>query len=134
MTESNESPQAGVAGALHDLSEQTRILVRHEVEAAQREMLGKAKASVPALALAALAGALGLAAAASSYRYSLRLLETRLPPAAAALTATLGYGAGAAAAAVLAARRLRELPPLFPSETARQAGSAITVAADQARS
>jgi hypothetical protein len=132
MTETPETPQAGIAEALGDLSDQTRVLVRHEVEAAQREMLEKAKASAPALALLVAAGALGLLAAASSYRLSLRLLETRLSPPAAALAATLGYGGAAACVAVLAAREMRELPPLFPAATARQAREAVTEAAAEA--
>jgi hypothetical protein len=132
MAETPETPQAGIAEALGDLSDQTRVLVRHEVEAAQREMCEKAKASAPALVLLVAAGALGLLAAASSYRLSLRLLETRLSPPAAALAATLAYGGGAACAAVLAARQIRQLPPLFPAETARQAREAVTEAVAEA--
>ena len=52
MTEARESPQASIAEALGDLSEQTRILVRREIDAAQREMWDKTKESAPALALA----------------------------------------------------------------------------------
>jgi hypothetical protein len=134
MTETPQTPQApqtpqtGIAEALGDLSEQTRILVRHEIDAAQREMWEKAKDSAPAFALVATAGALGLFAAASSYRLSLRLLEKRLPPSAAAFAATVGYGAGAAWTAVLAARRIRGLPPPFPAETAKRAGKAVAEA------
>jgi hypothetical protein len=132
MTQTPETPQAGIAEALGDLSEQTRVLVRGEVDAAQREMWEKAKASAPALALVVAAGALGLLAAASSYRLSLRLLEMRLSPPAAALAATAGYGAGAACAAVLAARQVRELPSLFPAQTAKQAREALAGAAAEA--
>ena len=85
MTETPKSPQAGIAEALGDLSEQTRILVRREIDAAQREMWEKAKESAPALALLGAAGTLGLLAAASAYRLTLRLLERRLSPASAVL-------------------------------------------------
>ncbi|HYZ52420.1 MAG TPA: phage holin family protein [Streptosporangiaceae bacterium] len=129
MTETPETPQAGIAEAVSDLTQQTRNLVRREMEAAQREMWQKAKDSAPAFALVVAAGALGLLAVASSYRLSIRLLEKRLSPAAAAFTATIGYGAGAAGTAMLAARRIRDLPPLFPTETARQAGKALSDAA-----
>jgi Putative Actinobacterial Holin-X, holin superfamily III/WS/DGAT C-terminal domain len=133
VTETPESPQAGIAEALGDLSEQTRILVRREIDTAQREMWEKAKESVPALALLGAAGALGLLAAASAYRLTLRLLERHLSPASAAFTATVCYGAGAAGAAVAGGRRLRELPSPFPAETARQAGKTLTAAAAEAR-
>lgn len=138
MTETNrnvqsETPEAGVAGSLHDLSEQTRRLVRQEIDAAQQEMWDKAKASAPALGAAALAGALGLFAAASGYRFTLRVLEAAMPRPMAALLATVGYGVGAAGAASYAVGRFRELPPLLPSETARQAGAAVAETAREAR-
>lgn len=132
MTETPPTPQAGIADALGDLSEQTRILVRHEIDAAQREMWEKAKQGAPAFALVAGAGVLGLFTAASCYRLTLRLLEKALPPAAAAFAATAGYGAGAACMAVLAARRIRELPPPFPAETAKRTGRAVAEAAENA--
>lgn len=132
MTETPESPQAGIAEALGDLSEQTRILVRREIDTAQREMWEKAKESAPALALLGAAGALGLLASASAYRLTLRLLEKQLSPASAAFAAAVFYGAGAAGAAVAGGRRLRELPSPFPAETARQAGKTLTAAAAEA--
>jgi putative superfamily III holin-X len=110
----------GVTDALHDLSENSRTLVRTEVEAAQREMWAKTKESAPTFALLGAAGFLGLLSAAASYRLSLRLLDKLLPPIPAALVAAAGYGAGAGCAARLGLRRLREMPPLFPTETARQ--------------
>jgi hypothetical protein len=125
------TPQEGIAGALSDLTEQTRILVRREVESAQREMLGKLKASGPAAGLVAGAGFLGMLAAASSYRLSLRLLEKALPPATAALVATVGYGAAAGAAGVVAVRRLQELPPPLPTETAKDATATVAETAAQ---
>jgi Putative Actinobacterial Holin-X, holin superfamily III len=128
-TESPRTPQAGIADALSDLTEQTRNLVRREVEAAQREMFGKAKASVPVAGLLAATGVLGLLAAASSYRLGLRLLEKVLPPATAALVATVAYGGGAGFAAVVAVRKIHKLPPPFPTETAKDASAVIGDAA-----
>ena len=128
MTETPETPptpQDGMAQAVGDLSEQTRRLVRQELDAAQQEIRDKVTEIAPALALAAAAGGFGLLAAASAYRLSLRLFEKGLPPAAAAFAATIGYGAAAAGAAVLAARRIRSMPPLFPVGTARQASQAV---------
>jgi hypothetical protein len=133
MSESPEAAQAGMADALQDLSENSRVLVRHEVNAAQREMWDKAKESAPAFGLVALAGGLGLFAAAASYRLTLRLFEKLLPPIPAAFTAAAAFGTGAAYTATLAARRLRDLPPLLPTETAQQAGETIAGTAAQAR-
>jgi hypothetical protein len=131
-----KTPQAGIADALSDLTEQTRILVRREVESAQREMLGKARASAPVAGLLAATGLLGLLASASAYRLGLRLLEKVLPPAVAALVATVGYGGAAGATAVVAARKMRELPSPFPTETVKDAGAAVaeTAAEVNARS
>src|SRR5207248_9586283 len=97
-----------------------------ETGAALREMWQKAKQGGPAAALLAASGFLGLLAAASSYRLSLCLLEKRLPPATAALVATLGCGTAGACAAVLAAQRMRQLPPPVPAETMREASAAVS--------
>lgn len=43
MTETQREAQEGVAGALRDLSDNSRALVRHEIAAAQQEMWEKAK-------------------------------------------------------------------------------------------
>lgn len=132
MTESPQTPETGIADAVRDLSENSQVLVRREIGAAQREMWAKAKESAPVFGLLAASGALGLLAVAAAYRLSLRLLEKALPPVPAALAAAAGYGAAAGYTAVLGARRLRDLPPFFPTETARQAGEAIADTAAQA--
>lgn len=49
MSEPHRSPQAGIAGALTDLSEQTRSLVRDEITAVQRKNWDKLKATAPAV-------------------------------------------------------------------------------------
>jgi hypothetical protein len=128
MTQQSQTPQEGIAEALGGLSEQTRILVRHEIDAAQQEMWSKAKAAAPALALLAATGMLGLFATAAVYRLSLRLLESKLSNATAALFAATGYGAATAFAAVASVRALRKLPSPFPTETARQTGAGIAEA------
>lgn len=134
MTERpQQSPQAGIADAFTELSEQTGLLVRQEIDNARREMWDKLLASAPALGLLAASGALGLLAAASSYRLSLRLLEKWLPPATAAFVATTVYGGGATCAVVEGLRRLREVPPPFPTETAREVGAIAQETAAQAR-
>jgi hypothetical protein len=131
MTEAPDEAQAGVSGALHDLSENSRTLVRTEVEAAQREMWTKAKESAPTFALLSAAGFFGLLSAAASYRLSMRLLEKLLPPVPAALVAAVGYGAGAGCTAALGLRWLREMPPLFPTETARRTADAAARATSE---
>jgi hypothetical protein len=124
--ESGQTPESGIAETLHDLSDQTRVLVRREVNSAMREMWQKAKPSGPAIGLLAASSALAVFAAASSYRLSLRLLEKRLSPAAAATAATLGYGAAAAGAGVLGVRLLQRAPLPLPTETAQEAKQAVT--------
>jgi hypothetical protein len=128
MSETTPNPQAGMADALRELSDQTRGLVRREIGSAVQEMGQKARQSTPAVGLLAAAGAAGLLAAASCYRLSLRLLEKRMPPASAALAAAVGYAAVAAGAAAAGARWLRQLPAPLPAETTRQAGQALAEA------
>jgi hypothetical protein len=123
-----QTPESGIADTLHELSDQTRVLVRREVNSALREMWQKAKRSGPAAGLLAGCGVLALFSAASSYRLSLRLLEKRLSPAASALVATVGYGAAAAGAGVTGARLLRRAPLPAPVDTARQATQAVAEA------
>jgi hypothetical protein len=128
VTENSDSPptpEAGISEALHDLSDQTRALVRREVDAALREMWDKARRSGPAVALLAASGALALLAVASSYRLSLRLLERRLPPAASAFAATVGYGAAAAWAGIAGVRAIRRAPLPLPAETVREAQESV---------
>ncbi len=132
MTETPEQAQAGVADALHDLSENSRALVRHEIAAAQREMLGKAQQALPALGLLGAAAFFGTLSAAASFRLSVRLLEKSLPPAAAAFAAAAGYGVAAGAAAAIGIQRLQAVRPLFPAETARDTARTVADAAGQA--
>ena len=127
MTETPQQAQAGVADALRDLSDNSRALVRHEITAAQREMWDKAKDALPAAGLLGAAAFFGVLSAAASFRLSIRLLEKGLPPATAAFVATAAYGAAAGAAGIAGAKRLRELPPLLPTETARES---VKTAAD----
>jgi hypothetical protein len=134
MTETPEQAQAGVADALHDLSDNSRALVRHEIAAAQREMLGKAKQALPALGLLGLAAFFGTLSAAASFRLSVRLLEKSLPPAAAAFAAAAGYGVAAGTAAVMGVQRLQAIRPLFPAETARDTARTVADATGQAGS
>lgn len=119
------SPQAGIADALTDLTEQTRVLVREEIASAQRETWDKAVAALPAAGLLAGAGGLGLLAVASGHRASVKALERRLSPVAAALTVTAIYGIGAAAAGILGLERVRALPLPFPSATVQDAGARV---------
>lgn len=136
MTESSDparTPQQGISEALQDLSDQTQVLVRREVDSALRETWDKARQSAPVMGLLVASGALALLAAASAYRFSLRLLEKRLSPAGAALAATIGYGAAAAGAGVLGARRIRQVPLPLPTETARETKEAANQAFSQSR-
>ncbi len=133
MTEPEQTPQAGIADALGDLSEQTRLLVRREIDSAQRELWTKVKDSAPAAGLVATTGVLAVLATASAYRCSIRLLEKRLPPATAALLGVVVYGAGAAGAAVAAVQRLRELPVPFPTETAHETANLLAESATDTR-
>ena len=133
VTEPEHTPQAGIADALGDLSEQTRLLVRQEIDAAQRELWTKVKSSAPAATLVATAGLFAVLATASSYRYSLRLLEKRLPPATAALVAAGVYSSGAVGAAAAALPRLRQLPAPFPTDTAQETAALVAESASRTR-
>lgn len=126
-----QEAQAGVSDALQDLSDNTRLLVREEVAAAQRETWDKVRRAAPGLALLAGASCFAAAAAAASFRLSLHLLEKSLSPTSAAFTATAVYGAAAGTAGALGVWRLRQAGPLFPVDTARQAAGDIADAARQ---
>jgi len=122
-----------MSGALQDLSEQSRRLVRQEVGLAVRETLDKAKQSLPAVGLLAASGVFGVLTIAASYRLSMRLLEKRLSPSGAALVAAAGYGGATACAALAGIRWLRETPLPAPSRTARDASAAVAGAAAGAK-
>lgn len=109
-----------------DPVEENLALVRQVIDAAQQEMITKARKRVPALRFGALAGALGVMATAASYRMNVQLLERKLPPELASFVAALAYGGGAGAAAMAASRRWKGLPAPLPTETARQVAEIIT--------
>ncbi|MER6814208.1 phage holin family protein [Spirillospora sp. NPDC000708] len=109
-----------------DPVEENLALVRQVIDAAQEEMVTKARKRVPALRFGALAGALGVMATAASYRMNVQLLERKLPPELASFVAALAYGGGAGAAAMAASRKWKGLPAPLPTETARQVAEIIT--------
>lgn len=123
MTDTHDA-QAGIAGALGQLSEETRALVRQEIDSARDELWERAKALGPAVGLLALAGGLGVASAASAYRLALRIVERATSPGVAALVATAGFGTGSAAALAAGLGRLREAPLPVPAATAADAAEA----------
>lgn len=131
MSETQQESQEGVADAVRGLSDNTSALVRHEIAAAQREMLGKVKEALPALGLLGAGVFFGVLSAAATYRLSVRLLEKVLPPATAASVAAAGYGVAAGAAGAIGIRQLRANQPLFPVQTVRQT---VETAADTAKS
>jgi hypothetical protein len=137
MSETPREAHEGMADAVRSLSDNTSALVRHEIAAAQREMLAKARQALPALGLLGAAAFFGVLSAAATYRLSIRLLEKGLPPATAAFTAAAGYGAAAGAAGVIGLQRLRASQPLVPAEAARETAGAVAdaarAAADTAR-
>lgn len=128
MTQPDSSPQAGIAEAIGQLSEQTRLLVRSELTAAQMEVWEKGKQAAPAVLLLGLSGVLGVAAAASGYRLVLRLLERALPAPLAAFVALALSGAGSGWAAVQGARRLSAAPLPFPADTVAATSEAVNAA------
>lgn len=122
--------QEGIADALGRLSEETRVLVRAELEQAQTEAWSKLKQAAPGLGLVAVGGALGVAAGASAYRVALRALEKPLPPLAAAVVAMVGFAGGSVVAITTGLQQLRESPLPLPSETAREGADAMAEAAE----
>ena len=112
--------QTHIAQTVQELSDDTRTLVRAEVDAARRELMDRLSAEAPGAALATAAGGLGVLAAASPPRMGLRLLQRRPGPVGAAFTAPPLYTAAAVTAAVGAYRLLRAAPAPWPAATARQ--------------
>jgi Putative Actinobacterial Holin-X, holin superfamily III len=126
MSETPAEATDGVAGVAPGLPDTTRVLVRDEIAAAQREMLDKAKHALPAIGLLGAAGLFGVLFVAASYRLSVRLLEKSLPPDAAALVAATGYGVAAGAAGGAGIQRLRAGRPLVQADTVRESVAAAT--------
>jgi len=126
MSETPAEATDGVAGVAPGLPDTTRVLVRDEIAAAQREMLDKAKHALPAIGLLGAAGLFGVLFVAASYRLSVRLLERSLPPDAAALVAATGYGVAAGAAGGAGIQRLRAGRPLVQADTVRETVAAAT--------
>lgn len=139
MTESTQTtptsptPQAGIADAFGQLSEQTAELVREEIAAAQREMWAKGRQMAPGIALVGAAGLFGIFATASAYRFSLRLLEKMLPPSVAAFVAMSGSAAAAVAAALAGVERIRTAPVPLPTTTARSAAQTVKETSQEVR-
>jgi len=122
----SETPREGAADAARGLSDNTRVLVRHEIAAAQRELLDKARHALPTIGLLGAAGFFGVLSASAAYRLSVRLLEKSLPPATAAFLAAAGYGVAAGAAGAAGLQRLRSSRPLVPAQTVRETVATVT--------
>jgi Putative Actinobacterial Holin-X, holin superfamily III len=125
MTEPEHTPQAGIADAFAQLSQETATLVRQEIQAAKTEMVDRLTKLAPGAGMLAAGGAAGLFAVASAYRLSLRLLEARMSPTKAALLATTLYGAAATALITTALRQIKEAPAPFPAETVEATRQAV---------
>jgi hypothetical protein len=121
MSDTPTTPQAGIADAFGQLSEQTAALVRQEIETARAEIADKVRNAAAGGALLGAAGATGTFAAASLHTLFLRTLDKRLPPAWAAFTATVTYAGIAGALGREGVRRLRAAQPPYPTATLRQA-------------
>jgi hypothetical protein len=114
MSETSE-----IAQTVEQLSEQTRRLVRQEINAMRAEMWERAKAAAPATAAFGAAGLLSLFAVASAYRTVARTFDKALPPFTSALVSTLAFAAGAAGAAFAGVRLLEQTPAPVPADTVR---------------
>ena len=113
-----------VANAVQELADDSRDLVRAEVDSARRELMERLSAAAPGGILAAAAAGMGMLAVASAHHMSLRVLQRWLGPVGAAFAATTLYTAGAVAAAVGAFRLLADAPAPWPANTARQTAEA----------
>jgi hypothetical protein len=131
VTTAPENPQAGIADAFSQLSEQTAALVRQEIQSARDELQRKLSGLVVAGALLGGATALGGFAAASLHAWLLRVLEKRLPPASAALLAGVLYGGAAGALGAAGVRRLRQSEAPYPTETLHQTATVIREATNR---
>lgn len=115
----------GLADAVHGLTEQTKVLVRSEVSAMQREMFDRLKSNGPAVALTAGAIVSGTFAGAALYRLSIRTLEKWLSPMTASLVAALGYGFAAGRLGMAGVRAFKSARVPAPVNTAKDLGAAV---------
>jgi hypothetical protein len=125
MSETPSSPESGIAEALGKLSEETRLLVRAEIEAAEKEVVDKARDALPGVGLVAAASVLGVFAGASAYRFALTVLEKMMGRGSASFLAVIGFGVGSVAAANAGLQRLRQAPVPLPIETVADAGRRV---------
>lgn len=132
MSDSSRSPEAGIAEALAQISEETRALVRTEIERARDETVRRARAATPAAALLGAGALFGLASVASAYRLVLRILERMSTPSVGAFLAMAGFGAGAVVCLGKGRGRLAEAPAPLPVDTARDAAATVRDTANAA--
>jgi hypothetical protein len=119
VTDAAQSPEEEIAGTIGDLSQQTRNLVRREIDSARMEMLEGVKAGAPVVVGFLAAGLSATLALASAYQWTLRILERRMSPAGAAFTASVAYGGVSVALATSAWKKRDKLDRLFPTRTAQ---------------
>jgi uncharacterized membrane protein YqjE len=104
---------------LRELGDEIATLVRQEFALAKAEMSEKGLALVPVATMASLAALLGLSAFAALTACLIAALALALQVWAAALIVAVAYGATAAVLALAARKRIRDVPPLVPEQTAQ---------------
>lgn len=103
-------------------------LVRHELQAAQDELLAKARRAGRAGILLGGAGALGAVTLGMGGVLLLRVLDGFLPRRTAAFVATVIVGGGTAGLAALGVAELRRALPVVPADTVRGLQSDVRAA------
>jgi hypothetical protein len=114
----NDARDRSIADLLRDLSNETTLLVRKELQLARAELLEHAK---PAVASAASFGAtamFGLGAFGAATAFLIAAIAIALPVWAAALIVTIVYGIAAAVLAQIGKKKLHDAgPPVLPQTT-----------------
>ena len=112
-------PQTPIADTVSQQSEDSRLLVRQEIDAAGKELWAKAKGLMPAVGLLGAGAVAGVFATASAYRFSLRVLDRLFPPEMSALVATATFAAASGWATTAGLERLKNSQLPLPTDTAR---------------
>jgi uncharacterized membrane protein YqjE len=132
-----ETPDLGdrrIGELLQELSQQTVMLARQEIELAKAELAEKGKRAGAGAGLMGAAGVVGLVAVGALTTAILAALATAMPTWLAALIVALVYAAVAGALALIGKSRVQEAGPPAPEQTVETVKEDVQWAKTRARS
>lgn len=132
--ESNELRSHSTGELVKQLSEQTTMLVRQEIELAKAELSAKGKVAGEGAGMFGGAAVLGLLALATLTTMALALLDKAMDLWVAALIVTLIYGAIAAVLAISGRDRVKRGLPPAPEQTVETVKEDVQWAKSRAKS